>query len=136
VGIVKGFAAVAKPMGFDILAWLSSSKSSIISDDLDALDLVPTMFKINVLHEEKAAFHPLEGNLSLYIRTGNFPGANQFVQAFETWIRWRYLIFSLNIVTVSHNYLSLIFQSAKNFSTVISSSGSWTSPYEMRLNEI
>src|SRR6185503_21352587 len=80
VGVLKGIADVVEPVRFYILAWLGSSKSSVISDDLDTLDFLTTLFKINVLDQEKAAFHPLKSDLSFDIRTGYFPCADQFVQ--------------------------------------------------------
>jgi len=58
-----------------------------MSDDLKALDYPPAVDKIHVLHKEKAAFHPLEGNVSIDIRTRHFPHADQSIQALEVGIR-------------------------------------------------
>jgi len=109
IGVVKGIASVVEPARFYILAWLSRTKFSLISDDLNTLDLVPTMHKINMLQKEKAAFHPLEGNVSLYIRAGHFPGADQSIQAFETGIRLGWLrrlsvrLWRCSLVLFGHN---------------------------------
>src|SRR6185503_2153336 len=96
VGVLKGIADVVEPVRFYTLAWLGSSKSSVISDDLDILDLLTTLFKIDMLHEEKTAFHPLESDLSLRI-AGYLPRANQSIQAFETRIRLGWLLCSFSV---------------------------------------
>jgi len=77
-----------------------------MSNDLDTLDFPPTMYKVNVLHHEKATFHPLETNLSIDIWTGYLPGTNQSVHAFKIGIGLRWLICSLNIIIFCHDYLS------------------------------
>ena len=47
-----------------------------MADDLDALDPLPVLLKIDALNEEEAALHPLEGNPSL-CASGYLPRTDQ-----------------------------------------------------------
>jgi hypothetical protein len=49
-----------------------------MSDDFDALDLVPAVIKIEVLQQEEAALLPLVSDLSLRL-TGYLPRADQSI---------------------------------------------------------
>ena len=108
IGVVKGIARVAEPVRFYMLAWLSRSKFSLISDDLNTPDLVSTMHKINMLQQKKAAFQPLERNLSSYIWARYFPGADQSIQTFEVgiWLGWLLLSLSSRAVVCQDNFSS------------------------------
>jgi len=69
VCVFKGVALVVEPARPYVVSWLGASKASFVSDDLETLDLVPGMHKINVLHEEEPTVHPLKDDLPFDIWT-------------------------------------------------------------------
>jgi hypothetical protein len=71
-----------------------------MSDDLHALDFLPTVDKIDVLDKEKATFHPLEGNVPIDIWTRHFPCADQSIQTLEVGIWRSWLLLSLSKSTI------------------------------------
>src|SRR3954451_20077996 len=65
IGVLKRFACVAEPVRLDVFARLFSSEWQFVSDDLDACNVTSAVYKINMLHQEKATLHPLELHLPL-----------------------------------------------------------------------
>lgn len=78
------------------------SHGRFIPDELEALDALSLMRKINVLHQEEAAFQPLEGSPSAYHTAfcwvGYFPCADQSIQALERGVRLEWLLGSLGVI--------------------------------------
>jgi hypothetical protein len=64
VDVIKSIAPVVVEATLYLLAWLLS-EGPFMSDDLDALDLLPVLLEIHVLDKEEAALHPLVGSPSL-----------------------------------------------------------------------
>jgi hypothetical protein len=68
-----------------------------VPDDLYALDPLPVVLEVDVLDEEEAAFHPLEGHPSSYL-PGHLPRAHQPDQVLEVGAWLGRLLVSLSVV--------------------------------------
>src|SRR5215207_7879420 len=64
VDVVDGVTRVVVEAGLYVLARLGPERP-LVTDDLDALDLLPVLLEFDTLAEEEAALHPLVGPPSL-----------------------------------------------------------------------